>query len=164
MNNLVAAFLIHYIFNHCTKYIWNLKILWTAKIDYFSGGSNLVSFLRPKPGHRLPWSQVLGEKLAPLAVGYTQRIPYLLLHNKLSIPNSQGSSQLLTLSIPSILEGWTSHLFYPIKVLGWVPPGLNQVEPVPKGAKCQQPGLRKSEPAKVLQKAHQSSKRLVVLR
>ena len=118
----------------------------------------------PKPGHRLPWSQVLGEKLAPLAVGYTQRIPYLLLHNKLSIPNSQGSSQLLTLSIPSILEGWTSHLFYPIKVLGWVPPGLNQVEPVPKGAKCQQPGLRKSEPAKVLQKAHQSSKRLVVLR
>ena len=125
---------------------------------------SFYSLLGPKPGHRLPWSQVLGEKLAPLAVGYTQRVPYLLLHNKLSIPNSQGSSQLLTLSIPSILEGWTSHLFYPIKVLGWVPPGLNQVEPVPKGAKCQQPGLRKSEPAKVLQKAHQSSKRLVVLR
>ena len=141
------------------------SVLWSVQpFPYLFFLFSFFYFSGPKPGHRLPWSQVLGEKLAPLAVGYTQRIPYLLLHNKLSIPNSQGSSQLLTLSIPSILEGWTSHLFYPIKVLGWVPPGLNQVEPVPKGAKCQQPGLRKSEPAKVLQKAHQSSKRLVVLR
>jgi hypothetical protein len=38
----------------------------------------LPFLLGPKPGHRLPWSQVLGEKLAPLTVGHTHRMPYLL--------------------------------------------------------------------------------------
>ena len=42
------------------------------------------------------------------------------------------------------LPGWIWYhmynLFYPIKVLRWVLHGLNQLEPVPKVAKCQQPG------------------------
>ena len=36
-------------------------------------------------GHRLPWSQVLGEKVSLLPVGHTRRMPYLLFANLISI-------------------------------------------------------------------------------
>ena len=93
-------------------------------------------FLGPKPGHRLPWSQVLREKLAPLSVGHTHRMPYLLFALPIASSNHLRSAPITNTQPPKYPgRYWTSHLFYPIKVLGWLPPGLNQVEPVTLGAK-----------------------------
>ena len=60
----------------------------------------LFFLLGPKPGHRLPRSQVIGEKVTPLTVEHTYRVPYL--HSMLSTqkPTNQGYSHKLPTSSP----------------------------------------------------------------
>jgi hypothetical protein len=83
----------------------------------------------PIPGPR-------GEGVSPRCRAHSARaLPAFCITNCQSqhpkgIPNYQQSASQVSWKV------WTSHLFYPIKVLGLVPPGLNQVEPVPLGAKC----------------------------
>ena len=120
-------------------------------------------FLGPEPGHRLPWSQVLREKMAPLTVGHTHRVPYLLFASLIASSNKPGSVPI-TNTQPPKYPGRCAPVIYFIQLRFWgCSPRSHQVEPVPMGAKCWQPGPRKSEPTTVLQKAHQSSKRMVVL-
>ena len=42
------------------------------------------------PGHRLPWSQVLEEKVSLLPVRHTYRMPYLLFAYQISISKNPG--------------------------------------------------------------------------
>ena len=44
------------------------------------------------PDNRLPWSQILGEKVTPLPVRHTQRMPYLLSAYQIAISNTQRFS------------------------------------------------------------------------
>ena len=65
-------------------------------------------------------------------------LPLRILNNKITKPinlNYFFRSAPITNTQPPKNPGrwWTSHLFYPIKVLGWLPPRLNQVEPVTLG-------------------------------
>ena len=63
-------------------------------------------------------------------------------HSRFSkvVPNHQNPASQASWKV------WTSHLFYPTKVLGWVPPGLNQVEPATQG--CQIMVKRPQKPRK----------------
>eukprot|EP00092_Neocalanus_flemingeri_P031799 GFUD01034543.1.p2 GENE.GFUD01034543.1~~GFUD01034543.1.p2 ORF type:complete len:106 (-),score=13.71 GFUD01034543.1:742-1059(-) len=91
-------------------------------------------------------------------------MPYLLSASQIASPNHSRSIPIASTQPPKYPgRCWTSHFFYPVKVLG-IYPRTHQVEPVPKGAKFQQPGLKKPEPTTALQKTHQSSERMMVLK
>ena len=67
--------------------IWNISFLGTEFQHVCSPTALQLSFFFSgrSPGYRLPWSQVLGEKVSLLPVGHTRRVPYLLFANLISI-------------------------------------------------------------------------------
>ena len=76
------------------------------------------SFLGPKPGHRLPWSQFLREKMAPLTVGHTHRMPYLLIALQI-VGSNKPSSFPITSSQPPKYPGRCGPVIYSIQLRFW---------------------------------------------